>query len=69
MLGSINFWTNARMLEFWENVKMLLETIQPGIMLTFAIVVAGLLLGIVVRLFKKTEKQEDTDDEIEIHRY
>ncbi len=57
------------MSEFWGYVKMLLETIQPGIMLTVAIVLAGALVGVVVRSFKKTEDDENNDRDYEIRRY
>ncbi|WP_208592324.1 hypothetical protein [Gracilibacillus suaedae] len=69
MFYSITFWTNESMSEFWGYVKMLLETIQPGIMLTVAIVLAGALVGVVVRSFKKTEDDENNDRDYEIRRY
>lgn len=64
----IVFWTNDNMATFWGYVKMLLETIQPGIMITVAIVAAGFLLSIIIKAVRKGEKDKD-DDEIEIRRY
>ncbi|UOQ47218.1 hypothetical protein MUN88_14195 [Gracilibacillus caseinilyticus] len=70
MLYTITFWTDQNMGEFWGNVKMLLQTIQPGIMLVFALSTAGLLIGLVVRLFHKSAKDgEDHEDDYEIRRY
>ncbi|QGH32593.1 hypothetical protein GI584_00165 [Gracilibacillus salitolerans] len=69
MFYSITFWTNENMMEFWSNVRMLLETIQPGIMLTVAIVLVGALIGVIVRSFKKTEDDENNDRDYEIRRY
>ncbi|WP_018931341.1 hypothetical protein [Gracilibacillus lacisalsi] len=69
MLYSITFWTNDNMAKFWDYVQMLLETIQPGIMLTVAIVLVGLLIGVIVRSFKKTEDDENNDRDYEIRRY
>lgn len=64
----IDFWTNQNMGEFWGFVKMLLETVQPGVMLVVAVAALGLLLGIIVKAFRKSSG--DTEDEdVEIRRY
>lgn len=68
MLAQITFWNDNTMMEFWENIKMLLTAIQPGIMLTVAIVLAGFLIGMVVRMFRKTDEEEHEKD-FEIKRY
>lgn len=47
---------------------MLLTAIQPGIMLTVAVVVAGFLIGMIVRMFRKTDEEEHEKD-FEIKRY
>lgn len=72
---SIDFWTPENFNTFWGYVKMLLETIQPGVMLVVAIATAGLLLGIIVRIYKEASKKEverrtdDNGEDYEIRRY
>lgn len=60
----INFLNDANMTEFWEYAKMLLSTAAPGVMIWFAVVGVGLLLGIVVKTWRESarEQQEDDDD-------
>lgn len=60
-MPSITFWTDSNMAQFWENNKMLLETIQPGIMLVTAISLLGLLIGVIVRAVKKSDDEDDDD--------
>lgn len=71
----INFWNSENMLQFWSYVRLLLEGISPGILITVAVVAVGLLLGIVVKAWAKSsddqlrERGRDEDDDIEFRRY
>lgn len=65
----IDFWSNSRMSEFWGYVKMLLEGVSPGILLVVALASVGLLLGIVVRAWKQSSKDDDDNDDIEFRHY
>lgn len=58
----IDFWTNANMGLFWEYVKTLLVTIQPGVMLWVAVGAVGLLLGIVVNAWRESSEKKKEDD-------
>ena len=53
----ITFFTDARMSQFWEYVKMLLLTISPGVMITVAIAAAGIFLTIVVKAWVSATKE------------
>lgn len=63
----IEFWDENSMLEFWGLVRMLLEGISPGVMITAAISAVGLLLVMVVKSWRKSS--DDQDEDIEIRRY
>lgn len=65
----IEFYTTENMSLFWSYTKMLLQGISPGIMLVFAVVCVGLLLGIVVRAWKKSARDLENEDEIEYREY
>lgn len=64
----IDFWSADNMGEFWNYVKMILEGVSPGIMISVAVAAVGLLLGIVVKSWRKASKDED-DDDIEFRHY
>ncbi|AIF45723.1 hypothetical protein [Virgibacillus sp. SK37] len=64
----ITFWNDSTMSEFWGYVRMLLEGIQPGVMLVAAVAAAGLLLGIIVKAFRKSDQDED-DQDVEVRHY
>ncbi len=66
---SIDFWTTSNMNEFWGYVRMLLETISPGIMITVAVVAVGLLVGIVVSTWRKAQKDQEQEQDYEVRRY
>lgn len=60
----INFWDSSNMSEFWQYVRMLLETAGPGVMIVFAITAVGFLIRIIVKAFRQSS-EEDDDYEIE----
>ncbi|CDQ42111.1 hypothetical protein [Virgibacillus salexigens] len=71
----VDFWTNQNMGEFWGFVKMLLQSIQPGVMIVVAVAAAGLLLGIIIKTVKTANDDEverrsvDDGEDYEIRRY
>lgn len=66
----ITFFTPERMNQLWGFVEMLLKTVQPMIMIVFAIVAVGLLLGIVINAWKRSSKDlEHEDDDYEYREY
>ena len=66
---TIQFYTTENMGLFWDYVKMLLTGIAPGIMLAFAVVCVGLLLGIIIKAWKQSAKEAEEEDEIEFRNY
>lgn len=58
----LEFFTDARLDELWNYVKMLLEMISPGIMITFGMFAVGLLISIVAKSFHQASKQDDQQD-------
>lgn len=58
----IDFWTDENFTTFWNFVKMLMETVAPGIMLVFSIVAVSLLIGVVFKAFRKADNEEDDFD-------
>lgn len=70
-LPSMNFFTEARMLEFWGYVRTILSSVSPMVMLAVAIIAVGLLLVIIITSFKQAAKKEDDeeDQDYEIRRY
>lgn len=65
----ITFWNNQTINEFWEYVRILLEGISPGILISVAIVAVGLVLTIIVNAWKRSSKDLEKDDDIEIRHY
>lgn len=65
---SIDFWSNDNMGTFWGFVRMLLELVQPGVMIFVATLGVGLLISIIVKAVRKADKDEE-DEEIEVRRY
>lgn len=57
----IDFLNSVNLGLFWDYVKMLLEGVAPGIMITFAVICVGFLIGIVVKAWKQSAKEEDPD--------
>jgi len=64
----IDFFTTERLAELWGYVKMLMEGIAPGIMIVSAISAVGFLIGIVVKAYRQSSKEDD-DDDIEFRHY
>jgi len=64
----IDFFTTERLTELWGYVKMLMEGIAPGIMIVSAISAVGFLIGIVVKAYRQSSKEDD-DDDIEFRHY
>ncbi|WP_445486474.1 hypothetical protein [Niallia sp. 03133] len=68
-MPKINFFTEARMNEFWEYVKMLLSTASPMVLIMVAVSAAGLLITILVRIFRKAAADEEDNDDYEVRHY
>ncbi|MEF7566327.1 hypothetical protein V4V35_25390 [Bacillus infantis] len=58
----IDFWKDDTMAQFWSYVRMLLEGISPGIMITVAVAAVGIMVGIVVKAFKSSSEDEEEED-------
>ncbi|MGG0718384.1 hypothetical protein ABE096_12440 [Robertmurraya massiliosenegalensis] len=58
----MNFFTEARMMEFWGYVKTILTSASPMVMLMFALIAVGFTIGIIIRIFKEARKDDDEDD-------
>lgn len=59
----IEFWSSARLNEFWEMVKIVLSGVSPGIMISVATTAVGMLLVIVIKSWKSSAKEEEKDYE------
>lgn len=71
-IPSMNFFTKDRMLEFWGYVRELLLATSPMVMLGVAIIAVGLLLGIIISMFKQANREDndnDHDDDYEVRHY
>lgn len=68
-IPDLTFFTGARMAQFWEYVKALLEVVAIPVLIVVAIVAVGYLLGIIVNAFQATEKKKDKDDDYEYREY
>lgn len=64
----ITFWDDAHTQEFWDFATMLLKTTSPGVMISFALVAVGLLLGVIVNAWRQSSK-EDEEEDYEIKHY
>lgn len=62
-LPSMQFFTDARLREFWGYVRELTLTVSPLIMLAAAVVAVGMLLAIIVNAFKQASRNDDDDDD------
>lgn len=58
----LEFFTDARLNEMWGYIKMLLEMVAPGVMITFGIFAVGLLVSIVAKSFRQASKEKDDHD-------
>ena len=58
----LEFFTDARLNEMWGYIKMLLEMVAPGVMITFGIFAVGLLVSIVAKSFRQASKEQDNQD-------
>lgn len=54
---------------FWDDVKVLLTAISPGIMVVFSVVAASLLLGIIVKAWRDSTKEPEEDEDYEVKHY
>lgn len=61
---SIDFWTADNTGQFWGFVRMLLETIQPGVMLMAAVSGVAILITIIVKVFRRGSEEKEEDYEI-----
>lgn len=55
--------------EFWGYVGLLLKGIQPGIMLAFAVVAVGLILGIIISTWKRSARDLEKEEDYEYKEY
>jgi len=62
-MPQINFFTEARMTEFWGYVKMLLTTASPAILMDVALIAVGMVIAIIVNAWKKASRENNSDDE------
>lgn len=67
-METINFFNTENMGLFWEYVQSLLTTAAPGVMLWFAIVAVGLVLTMVVKAWRESQK-EDKDEDYDYREY
>lgn len=58
----IDFFNSTNLSLFWSYVKMLLEGVAPGVMIAFAVVCVGFLLGIIVKAWKQSSREEEERD-------
>ncbi|MBG9585549.1 hypothetical protein [Cytobacillus firmus] len=58
----IDFFNESNLALFWDYVRMLLEGVAPGVMISFAVVAVGFLLGIIIKAWKKAAKDDDDRD-------
>ncbi|MBU8733700.1 hypothetical protein M3205_23245 [Cytobacillus firmus] len=58
----IDFFNSTNLSLFWSYVKMLLEGVAPGVMIAFAVVCVGFLLGIIVKAWNQSAKEEEERD-------
>lgn len=70
-MPTIDFFNSENMMLFWDYVKMLLMGVQPAILISVAVVAVGLILGIVVKAWRKSsdDQLKDNDDDYEIRHY
>lgn len=69
-MPQINFFTEARMTEFWGYVKMLLSAASPAVLMAVALIAVGMVLSIVITAWKKSASdKEGEDDDYEIKHY
>jgi len=61
-MPQITFWTSENMGLFWEYVRSLLTTAAPGVMIWVAMISVGLLLGIIVKAWTHSSRDQDDDD-------
>lgn len=62
MLQLPTFFSNTNLSTMWGYVETLLKFIAPGVMIPFAIVCVGLLLGVVIRAWKQAGKEQEEED-------
>ena len=67
-IPSMNFFTEARMLEFWGYVRAILMSASPMVMLGVAIFCVGLVITIIIRAFRQAQ-DDDQDEDFDIKHY
>lgn len=65
----IQFFTAERMEEFWSMVFSLVKFAAPGFLISLAFFFVGLLLKIVVSVFRQASDKDDDDDDFEYKYY
>lgn len=65
----MTFFTPERMTEFWDLLKIVLKVVVPVIMMSFALSILGLMIDMVMRIFKKDKNNNNDDDDIDVMYY
>lgn len=65
----IDFWSNSRLGEFWDMVKLLLTGVSPGIMISVAVSAVGMLIIIVINAWKSSSKENNDERDYEYREY
>lgn len=60
-IPQMKFFTDANLDIFWADVKNLLFAAGPGVMISVAVICIGMLITIIVSLFRKAEEKENDD--------
>lgn len=69
-MPEINFLNSDNLSLLWSYVGTLLRAASPGVLISFAIVCVGFLMGIVIRAWKESASPKSSEDEdVEIRRY
>lgn len=64
-----DFFTKARLKEFWDMVGGLLKFAAPSVLIFVAITAVGMLLIIAIKAFKKGADSEERDKDFDIKYY
>lgn len=68
-MPEINFLNGENLSLMWSYARTLLSGVSPLILISFAIVSVGLLLGIVIKAWKSISKDSEKEDDVEIRHY
>lgn len=66
---NIEFFTPARLREFWSMIEGLLKFASPSVLIFVAIMAVGMVLTIAIKAFKKGAETNDQDKDFDIKYY